>query len=129
VRLHLRLHTRLKHFRKNRADRIGADDTNIWILLLQKSRDSRDGTARSHTDDDMGHFTVRLFPDFRTRRLVMSVGIRGIFILIGKNAVRDLAAQAKRNRMVATRVVMIDLGRGNDDFSAESAKRVDLLLV
>src|SRR5689334_6998571 len=76
----------------------------------------------------MRQFTFSLFPDFRTGRLVMRLGIGRILVLVWKDAIRNLSTQTERDRMITARIMMIDLCRRHDYLSAKGTKRVDLLL-
>src|SRR5205823_12771592 len=49
----------------DRALRVGADDQDVWLVLLEVAADPGDRPARSHGDDDRVELAAGLLPDLR----------------------------------------------------------------
>ena len=79
-------------------------------------------------DDQVGDASVGLVPDLRAGLLVVRREFERLSYWLAFHAFGRLALEARRHRVVRARIFRIDVGRADDDFGAEGAKRIDLFL-
>ena len=112
----------------DRALRVGADDQELRVPLLQVAPRARDRAARADGDHDRVELAAGLLPDLRARRLVVRLRVRHVRVLVGLVAARDLLGEPVGDGVVALRRVVLDGGRGDHDLGAVRAQHRDLLL-
>ena len=98
------------------------------LLLLEVLADAADRAAGADADHQVIDPAVGLVPDLRAGLLVVGLGVRRVVVLVGLPAVRGLALEPRRHRVVRARILGLDVGGADDDLGAEGAQRVDLLL-
>src|SRR5439155_17186711 len=81
---------------KHRAVRIGADHSNLLVLLFQIATGSANGPARADARNKMSDSTLGLFPEFRAGRSIVSLGICGIAVLKYKQRVGGFLCDSSR---------------------------------
>ena len=108
--------------------RVGADDLDLRVALLQVAARARDRAARADRDHERVDLTARLLPDLRACRLVVGLGIGHVRVLVGLEAAGDLLREPVRDRVVALGRVVLDGGRRDHDLGAVGPQHRDLLL-
>ena len=78
-----------------------------------------DGAAGAGCHDQVGNFSIRLFPYFGTGALVMSEAVGQVVVLIGIKRVGNLFGEAAGYGVIGLRVVRFDIGRADDDLGAQ----------
>ena len=115
----------LHEFVIERADRINADNFHGGIFFFQEFAGAADGASGAHGADEVRDFSGGVFPNLRASGAVVGVGIHGIFVLIGIKRIGNLACEFFGDGIVAARVVGLDGGGADDDFSAEGFEQID----
>jgi hypothetical protein len=110
------------------ALRIGADDQDARVLLLQVAPGAGDRPAGPDRDDERVDPAAGLLPDLRAGELVVGVRVRHVRVLVGLERARDLLGEPVGDRVVAFRRVGVDGRRTDDDLGAVRAQERDLLL-
>src|SRR6266705_5339199 len=94
-----------------RADGVDADDFDLRIFFLEEFPDAADRAAGAHAADEVGDLAAGVLPDLGTCRLIVGLGVHGIFVLIGVKGSGDFAGQFFGHGIVAARIIGLD-GRG-----------------
>ncbi len=68
---------------ERRAERVGEADLHLCVTRLQRRGDARQRAAAADRADKSVHLAVRLVPDFRARRVDMTLPVGDIVELIG----------------------------------------------
>ena len=111
----------------DRALRVGADDQQVGVLLLQVARDPGDRAARADADHHRVHLAAGLLPDLRAGRPVMGVSVALVGVLVGLVPAGDLLGEPVGDEVVALGGIRLDRRRTDHDFGAEGAQQRDLL--
>ena len=77
--------------RVHRPLRVGADDLDRGVLLLQIPSDPDDRPAGADAGHEVGDPAAGLLPDLRTGRLVLGPRVVGVVVLVGLPGAGDLA--------------------------------------
>src|SRR5439155_7905546 len=112
---------------EDRAHRVGPDDLEAGLLLLEVAARARDRAAGAHAGHVVGDPAAGLLPDLGSGGAVVGLGIRGVAVLVGEVGARALARDAARDRIVGLRGVGRDGGGREPDLGAEGLEQVDLL--
>ena len=112
----------------DRALRVGADDQEVRVLLLQVAARAGDRAARADGDHDRVELAAGLLPDLGARRLVVRLRIGHVRVLVGLVAARNLLGEPVGHGVVALGRVVLDRGRRDHDLGAVGAQHRDLLL-
>ena len=110
------------------ALRIGADDPDLRLALLEVPADAGDRASGADRDDDRVDLAARLLPELGAGRPVVGLGVRLVRVLVGLEPTRDLLGEPVGDRVVALRRVVVDRGRRDHDLGAVRPERRDLLL-
>ena len=114
---------------EDRALGIDPHDPHRGLSLLEVAADAGDRPSGPDRDDDRVDLTtVRLLPDLRRSRLVVSLRVRGIRVLVGLEPAWDLFGEPVGDRVVALGRARLDGGRGDHDLGPIRAEHRDLLL-
>jgi hypothetical protein len=114
--------------REDRPFRVGADDLDVRVALLQVAAHPGDRAARPHAGDEHVDAAARLLPELGPRGHVVRLRVRLVVVLVGLERPRDVLAQAVRGAVVAAGILGLDGRRADHDLGAEGAQEVDLLL-
>ncbi len=114
--------------RVDRALRIGADDLDVRVLLLEVASHPGDRAAGADADDEVRELAVGLAPQLRPGRLVVGLRVGRVRVLVGLEGAGDVAREAVGDAVVGARRVGRDVGRRHHDLGAVGAQEVDLLL-
>src|SRR5262249_30540438 len=106
---------------------VDAPHFDLRFALLEVLPDARHRPPGPDADDEVCDAAAGLLPDFRTRLLVVRLRVRQVVVLVRLPRVRDLALEARRHRVVRSRILRLDVRRAHDHFRAERFQRVDLL--
>ena len=112
----------------DRALGIDADDLHLGLPLVEPAADAGDGSAGADGDDDRVERAAGLLPDLRRRHVVVRLRVRHVRVLVRLEAAGDLLGEARRDRVVALRRVVVDRRRRDHDLGAVRAQHRDLLL-
>ena len=110
------------------ALRIGADNEQVGLSLLEEAGRAGDRPARAHREHERVELAAGLLPDLRARCLVVGLRIRGIGVLVGLVRAGDLLREPRRDGVVALRRLGRHRRRADDDLGPEGAQQGDLLL-
>ena len=113
---------------EHRAVGVDAPDLDAGFLLLQVLADAADRAAGADADHQMIDPAVGLVPDLGPGLLVVGLGVRRVVVLVGLPAVRRLALEPRRHRVVGAGILGLDVGRADDHVGAERPQRVHFLL-
>ena len=111
----------------DRPLRVGADDDQVGLLLLQVSGCAGDRAAGADTDHDHVELAADLLPDLRPGRPVVRFGVAGVRVLVRLVRAGDLLREPVGDEVVALRRIGLDRGRADDDVGSERAQQGDLL--
>ncbi len=109
-----------------RAVRIDAYDLNVGILFLEISSDAANRSPCTHAGDEVGDFSLGVFPNFGTGGAVMRLGVHRIFVLVRVEGVGDFARELFRDGIVAAGILGLDSGGADDHFGAEGFQEINL---
>ncbi len=110
------------------ALRIGADDQDLGLALLEVAPHPADRPPGADGDDEGVDLAFGLLPDLGARRLVVGVGVRHVRVLVGLEAPRNLFRKPRGDRVVALGRVRFDGGRCDHDLGTVGPQHRDLLL-
>ena len=89
--------------RVDRALRIGADDLDVRVLLLEVARHPGDRAAGADADDQVRELAVGLAPQLRPGRLVVRLRVGRVRVLVGLEGAGDVAREAVGDAVVGAR--------------------------
>ncbi len=95
------------------------------ILFLEIFSHAGDGAAGAHAANEVSDFPFSVFPDFGASGVVMRVGVRRIFILIGVKRIWNFAGEFCGHGVIAARIFGFDGGGANDYFGAERFEQIN----
>ena len=104
--------------RVERALRVGADDVDRRLALLEVLGDAADRPAGAHARDEHVDRALGLLPDLRAGRPVVGLGVARVEVLVGLKRAGDLARQPVGDRVVGLRRLALDVGRADHDVGA-----------
>ena len=107
--------------------RVGADDLDRWVVLLEVLGHAGDGAASADAGHEVGDSPAALLPDLGAGRLVMRAGVHRVEVLVRLERVRHLACQAVGHRVIAFGRVALDRGWRGDHLGAVGAQEGDFL--
>ena len=90
---------------QDRALRVGADDLDVRVLLLEVAADAGDRAAGADAGDEDGDPALGLLPDLRAGGAVVDLGVGQVGELVGPPGAGDLAGQPVGDAVVALRRV------------------------
>src|SRR4029079_13471622 len=111
----------------HRADRVGADDLDVGVLLLEVASDAADRAAGADTGHEVGDPAVGLLPELGARLLVVGARVVRVGVLVGLPGIR-LLREPVGDVVVRVRVVRCDRGGADDHFGAVGLQHVALVL-
>ena len=111
----------------DRALRVGSDDEQVRLLLLQVAADAGDRAAGADGDHDRVELAAGLLPDLRAGRAVVRLRVARVRVLVGLVRAGDLLGEPVGDEVVALGRVGVDRGRADHDLGAERAEQGDLL--
>src|SRR5690606_13345311 len=103
------------------------NDFYIWIFFFKKHSTTGDGASRSCAYNEMSESSVRLFPDFRSSFLIMSLSVRKVVILVYVPCVFGFFCQSARNGIIRSRIIRSHIGRANNYFCSQSFQDISFL--
>ena len=118
---------RIEILLEDRADRIGPDDLDLRILLLQEARRAADRAAGAEARDEVVDLPAGLAPDLGARAAVVGVGVGRIEILIRQVGAGRLADDPLRDLVIGVGRVGRHRRRRDDHLGAVRFQEVDLL--
>ncbi len=111
----------------DRAGRVGADDLDLGVLLLEVAADAADGAAGAHAGHEVGDLAVGLRPDLRAGGLVVRARVVRVGVLVRLPRAR-LRGELVGDVVVGVRVLRRDRGRADDHLGAVRLEHVALVL-
>ena len=111
----------------DRARRVGADDLDLGVLLLEVAADAADRAAGAHAGHEVGDPAVGLLPDLRTGGLVVGARVVRVGVLVGLPGA-GLLGEPVADVVVGVRVLGRDGGRADHDLGAVGLEHVALVL-
>ena len=115
-------------FLEHRAVGVDAPNLNVRVLLLEVLGRAADRSARAHTDNEVGDFTLRLLPNLRPSSPVVRLAVGEVVVLVAPHAVGDLVVQLLGHAVVAVWMVGGHGRRTNMHLRPHRAQHVHLLL-
>jgi hypothetical protein len=112
----------------DRAGRVGADDLDVGVLLLEVLADAADRATGADAGHEVRDLPVGLLPDLRAGRLVVRPRVVRVGVLVGLPGTLDLADQAVGDVVVRVGVLRRDGRRADDHLSAVRLEHVALVL-
>src|SRR5690606_36404595 len=112
----------------DRADRVGADDLDVGVALLEVAPDAGDRAAGAHAGDQVRDPALGLLPQLGAGGAVVGLRVGRVEVLVGLERAGDLGREPVGDRVVGLGGLGLDVGRADDDFGAVGAQQVDLLL-
>ena len=111
----------------HRPGRVGADDLDVGVLLLEVAADAADRAAGADAAHEVGDLPVGLLPDLGTGRLVVGARVVRVGVLVGLPRA-GLGGQPVGHVVVGVGVLGRDRGRADDDLGAVRLQHVALVL-
>ncbi len=87
--------------RIDRACRVGADDLNLGVALLEVARRADDGASGADARDEGGHFAVGVVPYLWAGRAIVRARIGRVGVLVRVARAGNLAREPRRDIAVA----------------------------
>ena len=98
--------------------RIGTDNADVGISLLEVAGHAGDGTTGADAGHEGSHPAFGLFPDLRTGGAIVNFRVGQVGELVGPPGAWDLAGQAVGHTVVTFGRIGRHIGRRDDDLGA-----------
>ena len=108
--------------------RVGADDHEVRLALLQVAAGAADRAARADGGHEVRDPALGGLPDLRPGRRVVRLRVGGVRVLVGLPRARRLTRQPVGDLVVGALVVGVHVGRTDDDLGTVGAQQRSLLL-
>ena len=110
------------------APRVGADDLDLRVPLLQVLPRPGHRAAGPHADDEMRELALGLLPDLGAGRAVVGLGVHRVVVLVRQEPPGGLTGEPLGHLVVGLGRLRRDRARADDDLGAVRAEEIALLL-